>query len=147
MIEPIFNPKTKIARLISTAFHNVMDWASDRYAVFLLGIWIISVWIREHRSKGRTLSMWLAFLLFGGLILAGSNGEYFPYTNLAGLGMVMLIPIRLGAQKYRRIEDRNRPHWKEVLRLGTIAAIAISVFLIGFYGALQLYFYFRYPAF
>lgn len=91
--------------------------------------------------------MWITFLLFGGLILAGSDGEYFPVLNLAGLGMITLIPVRYGARKYRRIEDRNRPHWKEVLRLGTIAALAITVFLIAVYGVLQLCFSFRYPAF
>lgn len=45
----------------------------------------------------------LGILFFGGLILAGSDGLYFPYPNLAGLACVFIAAIK--AQKLDLTEE------------------------------------------
>ena len=35
----------------------------------------------------------LSILFFGGLMIAGSDGEYFPWLNLVGVAMIGLVGV------------------------------------------------------
>ncbi len=41
-----------------------------------------------------------AMLLLAGLALAGSDGEYFPVTNLIGLGLILAAAILTTERKH-----------------------------------------------
>jgi hypothetical protein len=43
----------------------------------------------------------MALLLIAGIALAGSDGEWFPWGNLAGVGILAAVAVLAGRQEAR----------------------------------------------